>query len=83
MGDVSPQIIRDEPIKMIESDGLGEEMNVELDDDGSTVGVRNFSKDNTESYHRTNIEDERFHVTINLIDTPLIILIYTNYETTM
>ena len=36
LDDVSPQIVGDEPIKMIESDGLEEEMSVELDDDGST-----------------------------------------------
>ena len=36
LDDVSPQIVGDEPIKMIERDGLEEEMSVELDDDGST-----------------------------------------------
>ena len=36
---VSLQIVGDEPIKMIESDGLEEEMSVELDDDGSTFGL--------------------------------------------
>ena len=39
LDDVSPQIVGDEPIKMIESDGLEAEMSVELDDDGSTVGL--------------------------------------------
>ena len=38
LDDVSPQIVGDESIKMIESDGLEEEMSVELDD-GSTVGL--------------------------------------------
>ena len=38
LDDVSPQIVGDEPIKMIESDGLEDEMSVELDDDGSTDG---------------------------------------------
>ena len=39
LDDVSPQIFGDEPIKMIENDGLEEEMSVEVDDDGSTVGL--------------------------------------------
>ena len=33
LDDVSPQIVGNEPIKMIESDGLEEEISVELDDD--------------------------------------------------
>ena len=38
LDDVLPQIVGDEPINMIESDGLKAEMSVELDDDGSTDG---------------------------------------------